>query len=177
MPNNEPIRDPRVSREESPIDVVPQEPQPPVEEIMPAIQELQRELAKTSIISDAFKDYLMRATLMAVEEAMVSGGDNAVEQEVLRKEFLSRRFDDKSRVKLSAHNIEDLFKDCLRQPYGSRLIGLFFGTHFPEPNNAMEKLLTGSYDDVVAVREWLWRAINETPRDFCEVEKQCKQGQ
>ena len=78
------------------------------EELLASLQELQRELAKTSVISDAFKDYIFQMTLTAVEEAVKSLGPQSIEQKALRGEFISRRFEDKACVKLNARTLEEL---------------------------------------------------------------------
>lgn len=173
MPNQEPMRDPRLDRQEDegPVVVGASSEEPPPENLLPAIEELHRELAKTGVISDAFKDYILRMALTAAEEAVGSMAPNGVEQEALRQEFLSRRFEDKSCVKLGSRTIEELLSECVKKPFFGRMIGEYFDTHFPEPLDAMRLLLLGSYEEAVSVREWLWREINENPVLFCELEK------
>ena len=141
------------------------------EELLASLQELQRELAKTSVISDAFKDYIFQMTLTAVEEAVKSLGPQSIEQEALRGEFISRRFEDKACVKLNARTLEELSSQCFCGKRSGRLLGEFFDKRFPEPNDAMIKLLLGSLEEVVSVREWLWRELNESPLPFCELEQ------
>ena len=108
MAESESIRDPRVDREDSGPRVVVagdrEEGVPPREGVLNAFEELHRELAKTAVLSDSFKDYILGLALSMVEEATAGAGPGSagVEQEALREEFLSRRFDDKSRVKLNA---------------------------------------------------------------------------
>jgi hypothetical protein len=174
MAEQEPIRDPRVEPEGPRVVIAGGEGEAvgeTPEGVLGAIQDLQVELAKTGVISDVFKDYIMRMALMAAEEAISAMAPEGVEQEALRQEFLARRFEDKSRVKLNAPNIEELMKDCLQKPFAGRLVGEFFDMHFPPPHDAMKKLLLGTYDEVVSVREWLWREIDEQPSNFCDVEK------
>lgn len=140
------------------------------------LEELQMELAKTGVISDDFKNYLLHMCLRAVEEALSSMAPGSVEQEALRQEFLARRFSDKSRVKLNSQSIESLGEQCFSEEYSGRFLGEFLDDRFPEPKDALKKLLLGTYDDVVAVREWLWRELDENPETFCDLERGFREG-
>jgi len=172
MPEQEPIRDPRVKDEDrSTVSVVGGSASGAQEGILGSIQELQIELAKTGVISDAFKNYILHMALKAAEEAVSSMAPGGVEQEALRQEFISRRFEDKACVKLNARTLEELTEQCFHTKISGRLLGNFFDENFPEPHDALQKLLTGTFDDVIAVREWLWREINENPLPFCDIEK------
>ena len=172
MPNKEPIRDPRMTEEdESRVTVAGG-----LEDVSPvgaknSLERLHEELSKTSVISESFKDFIFQTALRAVDEGVGVHTPSAVEQESLRQEFVSRRFDDKSCVKLSARSLEELSRECFTGDRSGRLIGSFLDDRFPEPKDAVLKLLTGTYAEVIAVREWLWREINENPESFCDVEK------
>lgn len=139
--------------------------------VPPAIEELQIELAKTGVISDDFKNYILHMCLRALEEALSTMSPGSVEQEALRQEFLSRRFSDKSRVKLNAQSLASLGEQCFHGVDSGKFLGEFFDRYFPDPHDAFMKLLLGTYDEVVSVREWLWREIDENPGSFCDVEK------
>jgi len=174
MSEQESMHDPRRDPEEILQEPrkVPTSPAPEHPGIPPAIQELQMELAKTGVISDTFKDYIMRMVLVAADEVVGSMSPGGVEQEALRKEFISRRFDDKACVKLSARSIEELSEQCFERTDSGKLIGIFLDRRFPDPHDVVKKLLLGTYDEVVSVREWLWREINEDPESFCDIEKE-----
>lgn len=180
MPEQEPIRDPRAEREEEESRVTITGDNASAEhgqESVPnAFQELHTELAKTGVISDAFKDYILRMALAVGEEEVKSQTPSSVEQEALRQEFISRRFDDKTCVKLNSRSLEELASQCFKGSKAGGFIGALLDRRFPDPHDAIHKLFLGTYEEVIAVREWLWREINENPEMFCDIEKECREA-
>jgi hypothetical protein len=132
------------------------------------LNELHAELSKTSVISDAFKDYIIRTTLEAAANAYSKG--RAVGSEELRQEFIGRRFSDKSSVKTGVHNMSEL---CAKITQGnSPVIFQVLNKLFPgKPGDWIRIVLSGSFEEVEAFREWLWRIVDQKPEVFSEFSK------
>jgi len=139
---------------------------------LPAFQELHTELSKTMVLSDRFRDYIIQQAFRAVEEAAKSFEPGIDEQNILRDEFRGRRFIDKTAVRLGTQSIDLLLKSLREKGYAGAVLGRLLDTGYPKEHDPLYALLTGSYEEVVAVREWLWRAMNETPDLLCDVERE-----
>ena len=133
------------------------------------LNELHAELAKTSVLSDAFKDYIIRQTLAATVEAFSRG--RAVGSEELRQEFIARKFKDKSTVKTGIRNISELCSKLDQET--SAAIFRIFNKLFPgKPGDWLKSVLSGSFEEVEALREWFWRIIDEKPEALSDFIKQ-----
>lgn len=140
---------------------------------LPAVENLQMELTKTGVISDMFKDFLMSVTMAAVEQAHALGASGGVDPE-LHEEFLTRAFADKAVVKLKAKNISEFLKQIPIE-YAGRLLGEYIDRYFPntkDETRGVDKLFLGTHVDISAVREWLWRELNEHPEKLVELERE-----
>ena len=79
----------------------------PISDSVPsAFDDLHKELAKTAVLSDSFKDYLIQQIYRTIEELTVDQGSQ--ESEALRQEFMLRRFSDKTAVKLGATCMQEV---------------------------------------------------------------------
>lgn len=135
-----------------------------IPEELKSIQGLQAELEKTSVISNSFKDFIIFAAMGAAIEGQQAGGAEVPE---LHEEYLNRRFTDKTIVRLGSQTMLDLagkLKDS-RQASG---LAQFISNRFPG-EDGITKLLVGKYDDVAAVRDWLWREIDENAEEFAKL--------
>ena len=135
------------------------------------LKELHAELSKTAVISDSFKDFIFNLVLQSVEESGKSVTIDDNEQELLNNEFKDRLFNGKASVKLGSRTFFDLLKSLTDKEYSGRVVGEFLDRYYPNPNDAIIKLLTGSFEEVVSVREWLWMGLNENPSNICKIEK------
>jgi len=133
------------------------------------LNELHAELSKTAVLSDAFKDYIIRQTLAAASEAFSRG--RAVGSEELRQEFIARRFKDKTAVKTGIRNISEL---CSKLDQDTSVaIFRVFNKLFPgKPGDWLKIVISGSFEELEALREWLWRLIDEKPEVLSEFVKQ-----
>jgi hypothetical protein len=136
-----------------------------------AVRDLHAELAKTAVLSDAFKDFLIRSVFLAIEEAAKLAVPREDEREAFRNEFRNRLFTDKTSVKLGSRTFSDLLESLQGKGYAGAVLGHLLDMNYPEPRDGISKLLTGTYDEVLAVREWLWRSLNEDPMDICDAER------
>jgi hypothetical protein len=138
------------------VDMLPEE--------LSSIQGLQAELEKTSVISDSFKDFIIFAAIGAATEGHQAGGAEVPE---LHEEYLNRRFSDKTMVRLGVQNIVELMEK-VKDPRQTSGLAQFISKMFPG-DDGVARLLVGKYDDVTAVRDWLWRAIDENSEEFAKM--------
>jgi hypothetical protein len=124
------------------------------------------------VLSDRFRDYIVQQAFRAVEEAASSFAPGIDEQNLLRDEFRGRRFIDKTAVRLGVQSIDLLLKSLREKGYSGAVLGRLFDAGYPKEHDAFYALLTGSFEEVLAVREWIWRNLNETPDALCEVERE-----
>jgi hypothetical protein len=128
------------------------------------LKELHDELAKTSVISDVFKDRILQLALEAADEVRKAkpGGD----AEELRQEFMGRRFKDVSAVKLVARSIAEFLNKFSKDRHALGIVR-FLMSKYPK-GDWLRSFLLGTHTDVVAVREWLWREMSENPQGLLE---------
>jgi hypothetical protein len=127
---------------------------------------LYEELSKTSVISENFKELIYSLATQAVDE--VSKGIKGPNEEgLLQGEFASRRFKDSSAVIFKSRNIAELAEKSFDVWW--KLFSYIF-SKFPreiakQTVHPMFMLFCGPMSDVVAVREWLWRELNENSKE------------
>ena len=129
-----------------------------------ALMELHEELSKTVMLSEGFKDYIIQKTIEAVGEGVAA---QRPDEELLQQEFAARQFIDKAIVKLRVRTVEELVVK-LDSDVRLRGFALFIKKHF-QVGNPMDRILLGSYEELVAFREWFWMEINENPDEFAQL--------
>lgn len=117
-----------------------------------ALRELREELAKTAVISDVFKDRLYSLALRILEDKDLQLPN---EYRMMLDEYLDRRFPGDLCVRLGARSMRELAEG---QGGGSDALKHMLQACISQfPGDAAAILLTGSWHDIMAFRDWLWQ--------------------
>lgn len=130
--------------------------------------QLNAELDKTVVISEQFKQFIMSLAAAAAEEAYSVNIDIKKEEIDFGDEFINRQFIGKASVRLKCRTFAELTAKLNGSLGLSRGIGIYLGRYFPQ-KSGLVPLLTANFQEVVAVREWLWMEINTQTDRFAEI--------